>query len=52
MPNYSKEWTENTLIIPENILLNFSKKDTELVRNWSKPKYQNAMPTISTDALI
>lgn len=36
MPNYSKKWTETTLIVPKNIILSFNKHDTKLVRHWSE----------------
>lgn len=44
MPNYSKEWTETTLIVPKNIILSFNKDDTKLVRNWSESgNYQSEL---------
>ena len=52
MPNYSKEWTENTLIIPENILLTFNKEDARLVRNWSKSKKDIDIFEVATEAVI
>jgi hypothetical protein len=37
MPSYSREWTE-TVVIPEDALLRFSKRDAQIARNWSKVK--------------
>ncbi len=38
MPRYSREWTEDVIVIPENALLLFSKRDAQIARNWSKAK--------------
>ncbi len=52
MPNYSKEWTENTLVISENVLLTFNKRDAKLVRNWARPNKQNDNFAGATPATI
>jgi hypothetical protein len=38
MPRFSREWTEDVIVIPENALLLFSKRDAQIARNWSKAK--------------
>jgi hypothetical protein len=38
MPRFSKEWTENVIVIPENALLHFSRRDAQIARNWSKSR--------------
>jgi hypothetical protein len=48
MPNYSREWTKNTLIIPQNVLLTFNKRDAELVRDWSNTKNHIEEPAAVT----
>ena len=38
MPRYSREWTEDLIVIPENVLLLFGRHDAQIARNWSKAK--------------
>jgi len=38
MPKYSREWIEDVIVIPENVLLIFSRHDAQIARNWSKVK--------------
>ena len=38
MPQFSQEWTEDVIVIRENVLLLFSQKDAQIARNWSKAK--------------
>lgn len=42
MPRYSREWTED-VIIPENVLLLFNRRDAQIARNWSKAKSKSDM---------
>lgn len=38
MPRFSKEWTEDLIVIPENVLLLFGQRDAQIARDWSKIK--------------
>ena len=38
MPRFSREWIEDVIVIPENSLLLFSRRDAQIARNWSKAK--------------
>ena len=38
MPRYSREWIEDVIVVPENVLLLFSRCDAQIARNWSKAK--------------
>jgi len=38
MPRYSREWIEDVIVVPENVLLLFSRRDAQIARNWSKAK--------------
>ncbi len=38
MPRFSREWIEDVIVIPDNALLLFSKRDAQIARNWSKAK--------------
>ena len=36
MPKFSREWIEDVIIIPDNPLLPFNRRDAQIARNWSK----------------
>ena len=38
MPKFSREWTEEVIVIPDHVLLLFSQQDAQIARNWSKSK--------------
>ena len=38
MPRFSRECIEDAIVIPENPLLIFGRRDAQIARNWSKAK--------------